>query len=56
MNCCKTAKNLITYNKKQKQFILMYDEDYHPGQECYFIIDYCPYCGVRLDSLLKEEQ
>lgn len=54
INCCKWAKDLIWYDKKRKEFILMANEDTRPGHECSFGIDYCPWCGVRLISMKEE--
>jgi len=49
-NCCKNGSEVIFYFQKRKEYYLQY-----AGQDWWVIINYCPWCGKKLDGDKTQE-
>ena len=45
VKCCKDGKEVVRYMRKRKEFCLSFE-----GEDWWAIIQYCPWCGTKLDT------
>jgi hypothetical protein len=45
VKCCEKGNQALHYLHKRKEFMIMYE-----GEEWWIIVDFCPWCGVKLDT------